>query len=221
MGGLISGAGSYINRAFGGSEGVPTYQAAPLDQGTQDLINQSIERSHQTPEQFAQQQNQGISELAGKAQQNEVLQGQKTQASGGGIGQDSINNAINKQYSSYAGADVGRLEKANEQAAIMQKNQALQIASANAMARKNIEVSTYQQLMQAQNATETARAQVLSSVIGAAGTGIGMYAANRKSSRPSSQNNQTSNFGSQGQGPYGSQPGMLGADTTFQTSGGY
>lgn len=180
--GFFDGLSDYLNRATGGSAGQPDYHPATLDAGTQGLIDQSIKRSQMTPDQFAAEQNQGVSESANQLAQNEQQAKQSDQSMGEAPGQDAINSAIRNQYASQTGKTVNRLKDAYSQNAMMTKNAALLQASTNAIARQNIQVQTYSQLMNAQNQVEAARAQIISSILGAGGSAAGMAMANRKKS---------------------------------------
>ncbi len=155
----------------------PQHTIIPIDQGTNNLINQAGTIAAQTPEQFAQQQNQGVADAAHQAQQSDAQAAQQNARSG--YSNDAINGAIRNQYNQQAGSRVQQIQEANNQNAVFEKAAATQRAAAEAMARQNVTTSSYEKLMSAYNATETARAQVLSSILGAGGMAAGMYAGNR------------------------------------------
>ncbi len=156
----------------------PDRKIIGLDPGTNSLIDSSIARGQQTPDQFAQQSLSGVPEAGAKAQLSDE-QGAQEDARSGYTG-SAINQAIRNQYNAQSGANIQRLQSAYSQNAIFQKNAALQQASAQAMARQNVTTQSYQKLMEAYNNTETARAQLLSAVLGAGGTVAGMAAGSPK-----------------------------------------
>ena len=148
-----------------------------LDPGTNSLIDASVARGQQTPSQFAEQSNAGVSEAPTSALQTKEQGHQQDQSQG--YASSSMNDAIRNQYRNQMGQNVGRLENTYSQNAVFQKNAALQQASAEAMARQNVTSQSYSRLMSAYNQTEAARAQVLNSILGAGGAAAGTAAAGR------------------------------------------
>lgn len=152
---------------------MPNYTQVPVDQGTNNLINQSISRASQTPQQFAQQQDQGVAQGAQMAQQSGAQASQQDAREGYSSG--AVNQAIRNQYNAQAGARIQNMQDSYNQSAIFQKSAAMQQAAAEATARQNVTSQTYANLMKAYNDTETARAQVLQSILGAGGMAAGAY----------------------------------------------
>lgn len=157
----------------------PQPTIVPIDSGTNSLIDSAVARGQQTPDQFAQQQNQGVEQTANQAFQSAPQARQQDSTQGYGYGQGSINDAIRNQYRAVAGKNISNLESSYSQNAVFQKSAALQQASAEAMARQNVSTQAYSKLMDAYNQTEAARAQVLSSILGAGGAVAGGAAAKR------------------------------------------
>lgn len=160
----------------------PTPTIVPLDSGTNSLIDSAVARGQQTPQQFADLQNQGVSEGAHQANQSspQALQSDATR----GYSDGSINQAIRNQYQSQSGNNINQLKTAYSQNAVFQKSAALQQASAEAMARQNVTTQSYATLMNAYNQTEQARAQVLNSILGAGGMVVGAAIAKHMKSMP-------------------------------------
>lgn len=163
---------------LGGTAPQPTI--VPLDAGTNGLIDQAVARGQQSQQQFADQQNQGVTEGSQQASQTPQAATDADQSRGYGEGGQAINTAIRNQYQSQSGATINRLKDAYSQNAAFQKNQALQQASAEAMARQKVTTQSYATLMNAYNQTEAARAQVLNSILGAGGMMAGAAAARPK-----------------------------------------
>ncbi len=166
-----------------------TYNTAQLDPGTNAIINNQANLAGQSTQQFANQTNQGVAQGAAQAQQSAPQANQEDLRQGYSNG--SVNQAIRNQYNAQAGARVQQIQDANTQGAVFQKQAQTQQAFAMAMARQNVQTSTYENMMKAYNDTETARAQVLSSVLGGAGAAAGIYAGNRRNGRGRTQPNQS------------------------------
>lgn len=159
----------------------PDRKIVEIDSGTNELISDSIKRAQRTPEQLAQEANAGVSETAGSLGPSATLEAQRDQRMG--YSGNAMNKAISNQYGRMASRDVGRIKDAQSATSQMQKSAELQRAAAHAMARQNVQIQSYQKLMEAYNAAETARAQVLSSILGAGGSVAGAALANKSAAK--------------------------------------
>lgn len=157
----------------------PQPTMVPLDQTTNDLINQQSQYASQAPQQFAQQQDQGVAQQAAQAQQSGAQASQQDATQG--YSQGAVNGALRNQYNAQAGSRVQQIQNAYNQNAVFQKNAAVQQSFNESMARQNVTTQSYSELMKAYNATETARAQVLQSILGAGGMMAGAAMAKRRS----------------------------------------
>lgn len=186
----------------------PQPTLVPLDPGTNSLIDQSVARGQQSTQQFADQQNAGVNQAATQGYGQTPQQAEQHDQSMGYSGADgAMNSAIRNQYRADSGATINRLKDAYSQQAVFQKSQALQQASAQAMARQKVTTQSYSTLMNAYNQTEAARAQVLNSILGAGGMVGGSLAARQRGARPTAQPmtpaNETTTIGA-GYGDYAS-----------------
>jgi hypothetical protein len=165
----------------------PDRKIIKIDPQTNQLIDEGIQRAGQTPDQIAARHLEGVDQAAGLARQSDQQAAQ--QQASLGYSSPGMNQAIRNQYNSQAGQEINRLKNAYGQNAEFEKSAQIQQAFAQAQARQNVTLQSYSRLMDAYNATEGARAQMLSSILGAGGSAMGAYAGmhNKKTKAAAAQ----------------------------------
>ncbi len=160
-------------------ESDPTLKIVPLDSGTQNLITGQQTRAGQTDAQLGQQANAGVSQSGQQMQQSD--QSLKQEAAGSGS-DPAMLQAIRNQYGQKAGSGIQDLMAKNQNNTAMVRANMLQQAAHSQVAKQQVETQNYENLTNAMNQAEMARAGVLSSIFGAVGVGAGMYLGSRGSS---------------------------------------
>lgn len=163
-----------------------------LDQGAQGLINSASERSMRPDEEFAADLNRGAGEAAQSLAQSEQAAIYDNRKLGM---DDGYNSAIRQAYQARAGDSVGKMIRANEYKAKMQKADQMHRMSQSLMAQERVKGQNYAALTEAYNQQEASRAAFIGQLFQLGGTVMSMGAASRKT--------QTAQQPSQNVGGYG------------------
>lgn len=177
MAGLLSGAANFASNLFGGSNG-PSYNVVPLDPGTQKLIN--TQASTATDPNAAAKLNAGVAEAGNQGMETEAQANQKAASSGESPG---MLQAIRNQYNQQAGKSIQNLIRGNQVNADIVRGQWMSDAAKSAIAQQKVQTQNYENLSNAMNAVEMARAQALSQILGVGGMVAGGYMAGGNRSR--------------------------------------
>ena len=160
MGGLINGAVGTAKGLLGGGGG-PSYNAVPLDAGTEALINKDVNQvTNQSPGQLAAATNQ-----AGTNAAKAFSGGPGTQNASSTGGDPAMLQAIKNQYSGLASKDINQLQRQNQSQAQVEQGQQLSEFAKTALAQQQVMTQNYTDLMNAQNANTEARAGMITSLI--------------------------------------------------------
>ncbi len=166
----------------------PGLTSVPLDKGTQKIISDQYGHATAPTSQLVGEANAGVDQAGQNFSQPPV---QQSNAQFGGTG---FSDAIRNQYNKVAGKSIYNVKSNNENMESMKRAHSLQQASQSMMAQSQVETTNYEAQMQAMMQADAARAQTLSSVLGLAGMGAGMYAANggfKSSSKTTNKNPST------------------------------
>lgn len=150
----------------------PTLNVVPLDSGTTKLISDQQTRAQQSSGDLAAQANAGVKDSGNQMLQSDQSLNQEAAKSGQN---PSMLSAIRNQYNNVAGKGIQQIVNKNTNNTSMARAQLIQEAAKSQMAQQQVETQNYQELANAMNQAEAARAQVLNSIFGAAGTAGGMY----------------------------------------------
>lgn len=147
----------------------PDRTIVPQDQQSNELINAGIARAKRSPQEFGNDINQNVSEFAGN------LGSQNTAQEAAQTGQDPATlAAMSGVYRGQAQGDIDKLMKTTNQNAQFQKAESLRKMAMAAMGRQQAQTNIYQQLTEAYNQQETARAGLVSSIFQAGRAGMMM-----------------------------------------------
>jgi len=193
-----------FNLPFQGQD-VPQPKQAPLDAGTQEMINTGVDRASRPGGEFAGEINKNIDVNAGALGQSSQAATQQGQQLGGA--DPNMVNALRQVYAAKAGRAIGQIKQSNQYAGEMQKADYMNKMAAVTMGQQRAATQNYSMLTDAYNKSEMARAQFISSIFQLAGTGMAIGAAQsrkpKQSSRVGGQSYAESNYGSGGGGGYG------------------
>jgi len=195
---IVSPVSQAVGGALGYNSSSPNLSVVPLDTGTQNIIGKQISQATQSPDQTVAQLNQGVSGAGTSALQNEAQGTQEAARSGQSPG---MLQAIRNQYSGLAGQNIRNTLDQGKYNAIAQQAQWQQQAARSMLAQQQVETQNYTMLSQAMMQAEAARAQALSSILGAAGT-IGGYAM-AKGNKKETQKPYTVELPAMNEGNYG------------------
>jgi hypothetical protein len=164
--GLLSGLGNFVGSIFGGSSGAPSRQVTELDQTTKGLIDEYAARG-QRPEEEITKEGYGLADEAAA---------QVSSPSNIGGYSPMMGDAIRMKYNEAAQRDMGKLKLQSEMQGRLDKAQQMRTGWEMFMAKQNIATQNFAKAAEAKMQSEALRAQVLSSIFGAAGTvaGIGL-----------------------------------------------
>jgi hypothetical protein len=151
----------------------PTPNYVPLNQQSQGLLNDMVSNATSPTQSWADRANQGVSNASQLG-----IQSAPAESMQANTGVDpSMHQALRNAYQGQANKQIGdimnknsfnsQIAKANYSSSI---NQALQ-------GQAQTHVNNYQQLTDAYNQSESARAQFVSAISGLANYGMGTYAA--------------------------------------------
>ena len=172
----------------------PTLNVVPLDDGTQKMISNQNKRALTTD--LSAQQNNGVKAAGGQMAQTDQSLGQDAARSG----QDpAMLGAIRNKFNNVAGKDIQQLVAKNNSNVALKRADLLQQAAKSQLVQQQVETQNYTELANAMNQAEAARAQVLSSVFGAAGTAAGMYMGRKGGGSQRPNTSSDSMFAQQGQ----------------------
>lgn len=160
LGGLITGD-------------APSLVTVDLDPGTKKLIGDQYKHATQSDAQLAGEANQGVAQAGGMMNQTPQQMQQAAAGMGGGY-----SDAIRNQYNQVAGKNINSIVNTNNTNTSLRRAHMLQTAASSAMAQQRVETQNYEEQMKAMMQAEQSRAQVLSSVLGLAGVGVGLWGAN-------------------------------------------
>ena len=206
IGNILGQYGTALGK-FTGMGQAPDPTIVPLDADTQGLLNQSVDRASRPDAEFAASLNQGAVIGAGQLGQSEMQGQQEAQRLG-----DTYSDAIRQSYASRANDSVGRLIRANEYKAKLQKGDQMRQMSQAAMAQQNVATQNYAMLTEAFNQSEMARANFVSQIFQTGNQAMVMKAAqSRKASQQATSPSMTDEF---------EQP-EIGSSGANQNVGGY
>jgi len=154
---------------LGGMFQGPDMQIVPLDSGTKGLIGESVGRAvSQTPDQIRNQMLQGVEANVSSLSPSSQMISQESARTG----QDPyMMSAIQNRYRSETARDLDRFKSQADLQSRIQKGQRMAQVAQSAIAGQQVQLNNFAALSQAYQMNEAARAQVISSVIGLAGTG--------------------------------------------------
>jgi hypothetical protein len=197
---LLKGIKDTLN--FGNVTKGVNYSPVELDPETRQRMNDYITRSSRSPEEMAAEQNAGAQQLGQRA--FETPEQIQRQVAGGMTDNSSMLQAIRNKYNKSAQKDISGLMKKNEIDSPLRGAEALKKASEVAMARQNVAMENYSNMVNAYNQSQIARAQVISSLFSAGGTAAGYGFAGKKKNQDGGQPSNNSSYENDGTGrrPY-------------------
>lgn len=179
MASVFEQVGNAIAPIFGGSTDTPKPGIAPLDPGTQGLINAGVTRAGQSGGQFADQINQGVSQNSASVGQDQQHASQEDQQFGG---TQPMSDALRNAYSAQSGTNIGKLMKSNQYRGELAKSDYMNKMSQVAVAQQRVAAQNYATLTDAYNQSENSRAQFVNSLFQIGQQGMVMAAANHRKS---------------------------------------
>jgi len=157
--------------------------AVPLDQGTQNVINNETAQAGQDVSQYANQLNQNTGNASGLLGNSQSQK--QAEAAQGGMSPGMF-GAIRNVYANQAGSSIANLNRQNQMQATMQKADYMNQTAQALLGQQAALTNQYQVLTNAYNQSEAARAGTIASLTQVANFGIAHNAANASKGTQSS-----------------------------------
>lgn len=158
-----------IGTMFGGN--APTMTQAPLDPASQGILNQQAGVAQAGPGAVAAADNQGLNQAAGSMRQTDTGAMHET----AGLGNDAgMVQGLRNAYNSQANKSIEMLKSQNQYKAQMQYADYANQVAKEALGQQQAANSMYDMMTKSYESQMQARAGMVSSLFGAAGTAYGM-----------------------------------------------